>query len=238
MSDSFTLTPDERRRIIASDSTALKRDKDPGDIEGQVVPVLRQRAHRRPVYDVPKFSGQRVDIVGTQDLPEHLRLWIVIGKVTHVLKSGKSRWTITFTIHDERQTERVLRAGVPIGPKKEPGLKTRQRTSPEKPRKKGEGVGSFTPETERGYGGSGPGALDHGGVDDEELHRQKVKSDERFAKFREEEAAAEQAAKQQRAVRQMIRESVDELGPEDGQAFLARIERAAEAAREEIKRAA
>lgn len=70
---SFSLTKEERERIMAGDYAALKRDEDPGaELEGETVPLRRRKAHLAPVYSIPKFSGQRREIIDTQEVPEYV----------------------------------------------------------------------------------------------------------------------------------------------------------------------
>jgi hypothetical protein len=213
------LTKAERDRILAGDRAALKRDEDPGDVEGQTVPLRRRKAHKVPLYEDAKFSGQSRRIKGFQTVPEHWTMWVVLGKT---IRHRKGHWQVDFTVHDERQASRTLRAGGPPGPPREPGLRTRK---PEKPREKGEGVGSYTDETARGYGGGGDQALDYGGLEDDELQIIRKQADERWERHMSEERSDELARKRERAVRQQLRETLPALDPPAQVALLEGVKR-------------
>lgn len=213
------LTSDERRRILEGDHSALKRDENPGDVEGQEIPILRRRAHKRIEWETPRFSGEAPRYKDTVAMPEHWSLWIVLGKPT---RHRKGHWQIEITVHDERQVSRSLAPSAGHGPPTESGLRTR---APSKPRLKGEGVGKFNAETARGYGG-GPQAIDHGAVDDDELRRQRVQANLRRAEHLQAVGSDEERRSQERRARQLLRERLQGLDPEAQAILLARVEAA------------
>lgn len=221
--EELKLTREQRDRMIAGDYSALKLDGDPGAVEGQRIPLLRRKARRVPRYSDSKFSGHGRQIVGYDTIPEFWSLWV---ELTEPKRHWRGHWQVEFVVHDERQASRVLRAGGPPGPPQEPGLRTRARFSPEEPREKGEGVGSFTDETARGYGGGGAQALDHGGVEDDELKRQRTKSNERWALHLEQTASDDQMRRQERAVREQLKDVIrsKSLSNDEKQAILAKVQ--------------
>ena len=223
------LTGGERKQILAGDYSALKRDDDPGDCAGVEIPIIRDRPRRAPIYSDALFSGHHRRVVDYQEVPEHWSLWI---KLEAPKRHRKGHWQIAFTVHDERQNDRILRAGGPPGPPREAGLRTRQTTSPDNPRPKGEGVGSFTDETARGYGGGGRQALDHGGVDDAELARQRTQADERWMHHKETESQDELDRQQMRAMREQLKQAMRECDAPQRAYLLAGIARLLDEARQ------
>jgi hypothetical protein len=213
------LTREERKRILAGDYSALKRDENPGEVEGLELPIVRDLARRQLIFKKKEFSDHQPGFQDTREIPEYWWLWIKLGKET---RHRKGYWHISFTVHDQRQKERTLRAGGPPGAPREPGLRTRQR---DKPRPKGEGVGSYTDETARGYGAGGRQILDYGGVDDDELRRQRVMADKRFAEHRREVASETERRQQERHVRRELRETLSDLDIPAQTALLAGVER-------------
>lgn len=209
------LTKEERRRILEGDYSALRREKDPGDVKGQVIPLLRDRPRTVPRYEEPKFSGHRREIIGTDHAPEFVKFSIILAKKR---RHKKGHWLVPFDVHDERPNSRDLAPST--GPK-------------------GSGTEKLTEESDlaRGYGG-GPYAVDRGAVDDDELKRQRVKAEERWAKHREEVASDEERRRQERAVRDALRQRLKGLDPLAQQALLAGVERLIREAGDEAKEAA
>lgn len=214
------LSREQRQRILDGDYSALKLENDPGDVEGQQVPILRRKAHKRIEWENLRFVGDERRFKEVVAMPEHWSLWIELGKP---VRHRKGHWLVEFTVHDERQADRVLRAGGPPGASGEPGLRTRLR---KQPRPKGEGVGSFTDESARGYGAGGDQVLDRGGVDDDELRRQRVQANLRRAEQLQESDPDATRRSQERRVRQALRERLRGLDPESQALMLARVEAA------------
>lgn len=112
-------------------------------------------------------------------------------------------WRVPIRIEDQRAPTRFL------GPQAPPPLDV-----------------ELTAETARGYRSTPAGAIDDlEAVDDDELHRQKVRSMERFAEHQDQHEAEERMRRQERAVRQQLKQIVRDLPLPAGQALLAAIER-------------
>lgn len=228
----MNLTGEERRRILAGDHAALKREADPGDVEGQMVPLLRRQAHVVPIYEDAKFSGHVREVVGAQEVPEHWSVRIELGKPR---RHRRGHWLIPFAVHDERQSSRVLRAGGPPGAPREAGLKTRL-TPPEEVRPRGEGITPYTEETARGYGGAGRHALDYGGLSDPELEEMARANRERWEEFMAQERADECQAQDARRLAiklEKTQKKAARMGVDIAPVLLRALEDAQEAIREE-----
>lgn len=216
----FKLTSDERKRILAGDHSALKRDKDPGDdVGGLVIPLVRRKAHRVVTFLRPQFSGEVPRFDEVVEAPEHRSLWVELGEPK---RHRKGHWQIVIEVHDERQAARSLRSGGSSGVPREPGLRTRRL---QKPKAKGVGLEKLTDEIARGYGGGGRNALDHGAVDDDDLRRLRVQADDRWAQHRQETASEEELRRQERRARNALRERLAGLEPWASSILLAEIER-------------
>lgn len=227
------LTAAERKRLLAGDHSALKRDEDPGDVEGQEVPLVRRLAHTAPTFEPPRFSGESPRFKDLQEVPEYWSVWL---KVTSVTRHRKGHWQIEIDVHDERQKARVLRAGGVPGLSSGPGLKTRLKDPERAKAERGKGVGSFTDETARGYGGAGRHALDHGGLEDSELEQLAKEAKERWDRFVTEERAEEQAAQEARRLAVQIdkaQRKAAKLGVDIGPVLLRALEDAQELMAEE-----
>lgn len=146
----------------------------------------------------------------TVSYPRRPLVWLEFAEPTWRRGGG---WLLPFKFHDARMRTRFL--GPAAAPTDEDAL---------------------TEEGERGYRGSATGAIDHlEAVDDDELHRQQTKADARFAEHQEQEAAEERTRRQERALREKLKELVRQLPPEAGQALLARVQRELELWDEEAR---
>lgn len=139
----FRLTREERKRIFAGDSTAIRRKERP-DIEPGAQIVLSWTRGGRHIVD--RENG------ATIDLPRIPTLWIHITE----RRRQEGEWLVRFRIEDRREAERFVHRA-PSG-RRAVGLKTRLRPKEEVPRR--EAPESFTSETERGYAATGRGAVD------------------------------------------------------------------------------
>ena len=153
------LTRDERRQVFAGSLKVLRRPVKPDQEAGAKLIVSQTKGGK---HIVDRSTGATVDI------PRQPRLWIVI-KGWH-LKQGSTEWETDVTIHDLRESNRELASGIGGHPR-EAGLKTRSGTQvvhrdgeivvrkkavPTKDQQRE----NWTPETERGYGGSAGRGLD------------------------------------------------------------------------------
>jgi hypothetical protein len=156
------LTRAERKAIFGGDYTALKRDRKPDIKAGEKLYLAWSRGGKQ---FVGRTERERQENCGaTIEIPRKPTVWIVFKQPN--LKDG--RWVVEFEAHDEREPIRLLAA--PSGARRESGLKTRAR-KPEDVPKKGTETESWTPESERGYGGSGRSAIDElAAVDDATLN--------------------------------------------------------------------
>lgn len=226
----LTLTPEERKAILAGNYTALKREQEPDVMAGDKLVLAwskggpqfleRGEEERRKAGD----EGKRLVV----DIERKPTVWIEIKGKT--LKDGK--WVLTFKGHDEREQVRTL-APAP-SPPREPGLKTRWGTKvsprgevrPKRVPKRGEEIGSFTSESERGYGGGGQSVDEVEGVDDEALREFAADNHERFARHRDEIAEEEQAKRQAKTARSELTETLKGFDdPAAAAAFLAEFQR-------------
>lgn len=199
MPDSLKLTSEERRRILEGDSTALKRHELPDVEPGQTLLLLEQKARRESVF-VDRFPGDRDGKFSkTVEVAAKPLAWIELTKVTERL-GREYRYHIHFKLCDHR--EKVRRLGHPTASEK------------------------LDDETARGYGGPPIDELE--AVDDDELRRQKVRSEERWAEHREEVASDEERRKQERMVRNQLRDRMKGLRPQAQAILLARIKQAIE----------
>lgn len=153
------LTRQEREQVFNGTLKVLRRSSKPDQEAGAQVIVSETRGGK---HIVDRQTGKTVEI------PRQSRLWIVI-KGWH-LKQGSSEWETAVTIHDLRETQRELASGIGGHPR-EAGLKTRSGTQvvhrdgeivvrDKKVPTKAEQKEAWTPETERGYGGSAGRGLD------------------------------------------------------------------------------
>jgi len=153
------LTRQERKQIFDGTLKVLRRTSKPDQEAGARLIVSETRGGK---HILDRSTGQTVDI------PPEPRLWIVI-KGWH-LKQGSTIWETDVTIHDLRETNRELASGIGGHPR-EAGLKTRSGTQvvhhngeivtrPKRVPTKAEQRENWTPETERGYGGSAGRGLD------------------------------------------------------------------------------
>lgn len=177
----FTLQPDERKAILAGDTRALRRQQRPPVTEGQVKVLVWSKGGTQFLEKSVKRREEAAEDGKplTVGIPRKPTLWVTFKEPA--LKDGVG-WIVEFTIHDHREPTRML-APAP-SPNKNPGLRTRwnQRVTSSgavvetKPKKRGEERESWTPETERGYGGGGRSAVDEReGVDDEYLKEDRLK---------------------------------------------------------------
>lgn len=156
---SLALTRQERKQVFAGTLKVLRRPSKP-DQEAGAKLIVSQTLGGKHIVD--RFTGATVDI------PRQPRLWIVI-KGWH-LKQGSTEWQTDVVIHDLREFNRELASGIGGHPR-EAGLKTRSGTQvvhrdgeievrPKRVLSKTEQRENWTPETERGYGGSAGRGLD------------------------------------------------------------------------------
>lgn len=138
------LTRDERKRVFAGNSTALKRPDKPEVEPGHQIVLSWTRGGVRVVN---RKTGE------TATDPKMPTVWIEVTDLQR--KDGE--WLVRYRIHDRRDQDRFLRPP-PSGYSRAIGLKTRQR--PREEAMKRERLDAFTPETERGYSGSSQGATD------------------------------------------------------------------------------
>lgn len=209
------LTTEERKAIFSGDHRALKRKNKP-DVKAGDKLILSWTRGGRQIVD--RGTGQTIEI------PRKPTIWIECMEPE--LREGG--WVVRIIGHDERQPLRLL-ASTP-GPKQEAGLKTRWR-NPDRVPKRGEERESWTLETARGYSGSGRTAIDPAeGVDDDCLRTFAAQGVNRRCEFREKMAAdsaelrVETRRKQERAVRDRLREAIRQLTPEAQVELMARIE--------------
>jgi hypothetical protein len=148
--------------------------------------------------------GRRVvvdrDTGEVADYPRRPLVWVELSKAVRHRTGG---WRVGVSFHDERVTPRFLgRAAAPAT-----------------------GAG-LTPETERGYRSSAVGAIDTlEALSDEELQPLGAKSRERWAEHLTQQRAEEEARRQERALRERLKNAVRGLDPVAAQALLASIER-------------
>lgn len=170
----FKLTRAERKAVFAGTLKTLRRPEKPDQEPGSAVVVSKTRGGKQVI---DRDTGKTID------MPSLPRLWIVV-KGWH-LRAGSTEWETEITIHDRREQNRVLANGAGGHPQ-EAGLKTRWgqtvdaegKVRPKRVPTKDEQHESWTPETERGYGGrngmerSAEGDLvPASAVDDETLRR-------------------------------------------------------------------
>jgi len=150
----FTLTKGERAQVFRGTLKVLRRPGSKPDFEPGEQLIVSQTRGGKQIVD--RTTGATVDI---EPQP---RLWITV-KGWH-LKAGDTEWETDVTIVDLRETHRVLSGGIGGHPR-EAGLRTRwgsrvvhrdgkvetrDKTVPKVEDQKEH----WTPETERGYGGS------------------------------------------------------------------------------------
>lgn|GEM_PF-3021535 len=175
------LTRQERKQVFDGTLKVLRRPSKP-DQEAGAKLIVSQSLGGKHIVD--RSTGETVD------LPKQPRLWIVI-KGWH-LKQGETEWQTDVTIHDLRETNRELASGIGGHPR-EAGLKTRSGTHvvhhngeivvrPKRVPTKAEQKESWTPETERGYGGSAGRGLDQSDADGQYVPATAV-DDETLNKF-------------------------------------------------------
>lgn len=154
------LTQEERKAVFAGTLKVLRRPKKPEDQEAGHKIIVSQTRGGRHIVD--RSTGETVDI------PPEPRLWIAL-KGWH-LRQGSTEWETAVMIHDLREASRELAGGIG-GHAREAGLKTRwgQRVvhrdgkievETKRVPTKEEQRENWTPETERGYGGSSGRGLD------------------------------------------------------------------------------
>jgi hypothetical protein len=150
----FKLTSAERAQVFDGTLKVLRRPSPKPDLEPGEQLVVSQTRGGKQVVD--RDTGATVQI---EPVP---RLWITI-KGWH-LKAGDSEWETDVTIVDLRERHRVLSNGIgghprPAGLRTRSGTRvvhrggkvvTRPKTVPSVAQQKEH----WTPETERGYGGS------------------------------------------------------------------------------------
>lgn len=148
------LAKEERAQVFAGTLKVLRRPSPKPDLEpGEVLIVSSTRGGKQIV---DRATGATVEI------KPQPRLWITI-KGWH-LKAGDSEWETDVTIVDLRETHRVLSSGIGGHPR-EAGLRTRSGTrvvhrdgkvvtKPKTVPSVEQQKEHWTPETERGYGGS------------------------------------------------------------------------------------
>jgi len=140
----------------------------------------------------------------TIDYPRRPLFWVELGEPIRHRDGG---WIVGLKVNDERTTTRFL------APSGSPAAE------------------SLTDETAKGYQSTAAGAIDdQEAVDAQELERQKVKSRERWAQHRRELAEEEEARRQERALREQLREAARSLPPTASQALFAAVERQIRAA--------
>lgn len=162
------LTRAERKQVFRGTLKVLRRPKSPGQEAGTKVIVSRTRGGTEVIERDPRRREQLLEEGKpvTVTIPGEPVLWITI-KGWH-LKQGSTEWETAVTITDLRQPVRTLSGSVPTGIPREPGLRTRWKQTVDaegiahekKVPPKGTQTESFTPESERGYGGGGRSALD------------------------------------------------------------------------------
>lgn len=159
------LTRAERKAIFRGDGTALKRRREPEVQDGDKLVLSSSRGGR---HFLGRSRKEREETRGALiHVPRIPKLWIVFYEPYRRITKGETEWVIPFEAHDHREPTRVLSSPTG-GVSREPGLKTRSgqtvdREGKARPRavpKRGEQVESHTPESERGYGGGGPTAID------------------------------------------------------------------------------
>jgi len=208
------LTTDERKAIFSGDCRALKRKNKP-DVKAGNKLILSWSGGGRQIVD--RGTGATIDV------PRKPTVWIEFMEPE--LKEGG--WIVRIIGHDERQPLRLL-SSTP-GPSREAGLKTRWRSDPPA---RGEETANFTPETERGYTGSGRTAIDPAeGVDDDYLRIFATEARTHSAEFKveleveQEELRKDARKKRECAVRDRLRETMADLDPRGQVELLARIEK-------------
>jgi hypothetical protein len=162
------LTRAERKQVFAGTLKVLRRPSKPDQEAGTKVIVSRTRGGVQVVERDERRRQQLLDEGKpvTVEIPSAPVLWFTV-KGWH-LKQGSTEWETAITITDLREPVRSLSGAVPTGVPREPGLKTRWGqtvdtegiTRPKRVPPKGTQTESFTPESERGYGGGGGSALD------------------------------------------------------------------------------
>lgn len=167
----------------------------------------------------PKLTWPRSDecpVTEGQQLKLEARVWVTILKVSW----SKAHWMADYRVRDDRP--RLLRAGLT------PTVTQRSQKR------------HWTPNEEHGYTEHAGNALpdEPEAVDDDELRRQRVKAEERWAEHRSESASDEERRKQERAVRQKLRETLPTLTPQAQIALLAGVKRLIEESVPELDRAA
>jgi hypothetical protein len=84
----------------------------------------------------------------------------------------------------------------------------------------------LTGETERGYRSTPVGAIDDAEApDDDDLRQQKTEADHRWADFQEHMAQEERVRRQERSVREQLKQATRGLSPDAAMALLAAVER-------------
>lgn len=208
------LTTDERKAIFSGDCRALKRKTKPDVAAGDKLILAWSRGGRQIV---DRDTGATIVV------PRKPTVWIEFMEPE--LREGG--WIVQIHNHDERQPLRLL--GSTPGPGRAAGLTTRWR-DPDRVPVTGEEA-HWTPETERGYTGSGRTAIDPAeGVEDEYLQTFATEAQNRRATFRAEQDADSEALrvnsrkKRERAVRDRLREAIQGLLPDQQVELMARIE--------------
>lgn len=170
----------ERSAIFAGETRALRRpEKQKPSVEAGDKIVLSWSRGGSPFLERDEDKRRKAAAAGRQlvaSVPRRPSLWIVLKEPRLKEIDGKMTWIVEFDVHDFREPTRLL--GPPPSPPREAGLKTRWgqvvgvdgTARPKKIPKRGEALEHFTPETERGYGSGGRGAVDdREGVDDATL---------------------------------------------------------------------
>jgi hypothetical protein len=193
----FKLSREERKAILAGELTKLKRDgkKKPDVAAGEVQVIAWTRGGPQFIARSEKEREKLVeeDKPLTIDIPREPAVWIEFREPQ--LKDGE--WETPFILHDERKPVRTLaRSGAGAGSSSQAGLKTRWAETvnargevrPKRVPKRGEQTGSFTPDSERGYGGGKSAADEREAVDDawlaEDVKRRRIEEESELKRKR------------------------------------------------------
>lgn len=171
----FKLSRDERKAVLAGELTKLKREGErKPDVTAGTTQVIAWSRGGPQFFARSEKEREKLVEEGkplTVDIPREPVVWIEFREPQ--LKDGE--WETPFILRDEREPVRTLaRSGAGAGSSRQSGLKTRWgqtvnargKVRPKRVPKRGEETQSFTPLSERGYGGGKSAADEREAVED------------------------------------------------------------------------
>lgn len=169
----FEISRGERKEILTGRCTKLLRLTKPDVKQGEVLVVSYRGGGKqflaRTDEDRKRLADEGKPV--TIDVPREPSVWLVFREPQ--VKDGE--WVTSFHVEDLRERVRTLGPSAPPAGPSQSGLRTRWgqtvnregKTNEKRVPERGEQKTSFTPESERGYGGGGKSTVDEReGVDD------------------------------------------------------------------------